>query len=79
MKNSIVTITVIVFMGTLFSVKYLNLKNAYHKAEKEKVEYCRKYNETECKYENLKDSLQRITNQYRQYKWKLKLFRSKSI
>lgn len=49
MKNSIVTITVIVFMITLFSVKYLNLRNAYHKAEKERVEYCKKYNELKCK------------------------------
>lgn len=49
MKNSIVAITIVVFMGTLFSVKYLNLRNAYHKAEKEKVEYCKKYNDLKGK------------------------------
>lgn len=54
MKNSIVTITIIALMGTLFSVKYLNLRDAYHKAEKEKVEYCKKYKELKVKLQNEK-------------------------
>lgn len=69
MKNRVYTICFVgCFITTLFTVKYLDLKDAYKKSESDKVEYCRKYNEVECKYKNLKDSLQQITNQYRQYK-----------
>lgn len=72
MKNNILTMGMGIWLTclaiALFAVKHLDLRDAYYKAEKEKVEYCRKYNEVECKYENLKDSLQQITNRYRQYK-----------
>jgi hypothetical protein len=66
--TKIFTIAIILFLSTLFAVKYLGLRKAYKEAESDKVEYCRKYNEVECKYENLQDSLQRITNKYRQHK-----------
>ena len=49
-----------IFSFTVITHKYNSLKLDYHKAEADKVEYCRKYNEIECKYENLKDSLDRI-------------------
>lgn len=50
MKSNIIPISVVIcFMTTLFLIKYLNLRSMYHKAEKEKVEYCRKYNELKGK------------------------------
>jgi len=54
MKSNILAICVVgCFMTTLFSVKYLNLKDAYQKAEKEKIEYCKKYNELKCRINKL--------------------------
>lgn len=55
MKNNILTICVVgCFMTTLLTLKYLNLRDAYHKAEKERVEYCKKYKELKVKLQNEK-------------------------
>ena len=50
-----VFIVATIFIYTLTAHKYNNLKAAYENAEKEKVEYCKRYNELKCKINEVRN------------------------
>ena len=51
LKIILLFIIALAFTSTIFALKYNNLKQAYHKSEKEKVEYCKKYYEQKDRLE----------------------------
>jgi hypothetical protein len=44
-------VVIIIIVSTIIAIKYDSLKQAYHKAEKEKVDYCTKYYEEKGRVE----------------------------
>jgi hypothetical protein len=54
----IINIIIALFIFVAIGIKYNNLKTAYIKAEKEKVEYCEKYYEQKDLIEDLEYEIQ---------------------
>lgn len=52
--NYIMFIGIILIFSAL-AIKYVTLKEEYRKSERDKIEYCKKYNILKCKFE--RDSL----------------------
>jgi hypothetical protein len=58
-----VCIGIVLAVSTIFAIKYNSLKQAYHKVEKEKVDYCTKYyREKDRVYDNI--GLEQDTSTY---------------
>ena len=45
LKIIVLCIITLAFISTIFALKYNSLKTAYYKAEKEKIDYCKRYYE----------------------------------
>ena len=58
-KRSLTILTVVVITSSicLFALTYSNLRDAYAKAEKEKLEYCEKYHEQKNRMYNFIDEI----------------------
>tara|TARA_R110000751_G_scaffold66167_1_gene135115 strand:+ start:2059 stop:2322 length:264 start_codon:yes stop_codon:yes gene_type:complete len=58
-KRTLTILTVVVITSSicLFALTYSNLRDAYAKAEKEKLEYCEKYHEQKNRMYNFIDEI----------------------